>query len=288
MTRSLSLSLSLLRQPVPHACTSSLLIRSALAGPVRVARGDDVALLAHWFPVAGNSTPRPAVVALHGGGGLCRRDGKSLDARYPEYVDYLHKSGNHDVLADRFASRGSGPICSGRNGERRIKVETRRNETIAAVKWLATREEVDAAPLAELGWPHGTITALMAINAAHREVAQPLAGAVVFYPGCRALLNAPFQLEIALLMLLGEKDDWTPPARCCVRLAQRTRTARPTVEFTVKVYPDRYHGFDGARPVRFRTDVSNGVEDAAACTSAASQLNARRRGGRRTNFSRGF
>jgi dienelactone hydrolase len=60
-------------------------------------------------------------------------------------------------------------------------------------------------------------------------------------------------------MLLGDKDDWAPPQRC-VQLAERTRASQPTADFTVKVYPDSHHGFDSARPVRFRTDVPNGVD----------------------------
>ena len=73
------------------------------------------------------------------------------------------------------------------------------------------------------------------------------------------MLQRPFKVEIPLLMLLGEKDDWTPPARC-VRLAERTRLAQPDADLTVHVFPDSYHGFDGTAPIRFWTDVSNGVD----------------------------
>jgi dienelactone hydrolase len=67
--------------------------------------------------------------------------------------------------------------------------------------------------------------------------------------------------DIPVLMLLGEKDDWTPPARC-FQLAERTRQMQPDADLSVRVYPDSYHGFDGTAPVRFRTDVSNGVDPA--------------------------
>jgi dienelactone hydrolase len=250
---------SLLRRAVPLACTALLPIGSALAEPVSLVRSDGATLLAHWFPVAGDSSPRPAVVALHGCGGLYRRDGKTLDARYPEYVQRLHQSGYHVLLPDSFGSRGSGSICGQRFSERTITVETRRDDAIAAVRWLAARSDVDAARIALLGWSHGAMTALGAINAAREVSPPPLAGAAAFYPGCRALLDQPFRLEIPVLMLLAEKDDWTPPARC-VQLAERTRAAEPAADLAVKVYPDSYHGFDGARPVRFRTDVPNGVD----------------------------
>jgi dienelactone hydrolase len=81
----------------------------------------------------------------------------------------------------------------------------------------------------------------------------------VFYPGCNALLRAPFKVEIPLLMMLGEKDDWTPPARC-VQLVERVRATQPGVDLTLRVYADSYHGFDGTAPVRFWAAVSNGVD----------------------------
>jgi dienelactone hydrolase len=103
------------------------------------------------------------------------------------------------------------------------------------------------------------MTTLNAINSARPGSATPLAGAVVFYPGCNALSRAPFKVDIPVLMLLGEKDDWTPPARC-LQLAEQTRAKQPDVDLTVRLYPDSYHGFDGTAPVRFWTDVSNGVD----------------------------
>jgi dienelactone hydrolase len=252
-------SLPLLRQALALACAALLLVGSAPAEPVHVVRSDGGALLAHWFPVAGDSAPRPAIVALHGCGGLYRRDGKTLDARYPEYVERLHQSGYHVLLPDSFASRGSGAICSLKFSERPITVETRRDDVIAAVRWLAERSDVDATRIAVLGWSHGATATLAAINAARGDSVPPVAGAVAFYPGCRALLKRRFKLEIPLLMLLGDKDDWAPPASC-VQLAEQTRASQPTADFTVKVYQDSHHGFDSARPVRFRTDVPNGVD----------------------------
>lgn len=239
------------------AAAALLFIRAATADPVSITRGDGARIDAHWFPVA-ISAPRPAIVALHGCGGLYRRDGKTFDARYPDYVDRLHQAGYHVLLPDSFGSRGSGPICGVKKVERTITVETRRDDVIAAVKWLAERDQVDAARIAVLGWSHGAMTTLAAINAARTAFAQPLAGAVVFYPGCRALLDQPFKLEIPVLMLLAEKDDWTPPSRC-VRLAERTRAAQPQADLAIKVYADSYHGFDGARPVRFRPGIPNGT-----------------------------
>jgi len=242
----------------------ALLPATANAVRVEFASAEGTPLAAHWLPVAVDGTPRPAIVALHGCGGLYRRDGMTLEARYTDYAARFAAAGYHLLLPDSFGSRGSGPICTVRNGERTIKVETRRADAIAAVRWLAQQPEVDARRIVILGWSHGAMTTLVAINSARADAARPdaatpLAGAVAFYPGCRALLRETFTLDTPLLMLLGEKDDWTPPARC-VQLAERTRERQPAAELTVRVYPDSYHGFDGKAPLRFRRDVPNGTD----------------------------
>ena len=240
----------------------ALIPPAARAERVEFANAEGTVLAAHWLPAAGVG-PRPAIVALHGCGGLYRRDGRTLEARYTDYAARFAAAGYHLLLPDSFGSRGSGPICTTRDGERTITVETRRADAVAAVRWLAARPEVDAHRIVVLGWSHGAMTTLVAINSARAGAARPgasipLAGAVAFYPGCRALLREDFALDAPLLMLLGEKDDWTPPKRC-VELTERTRARQPAADFTVRLYPDSHHGFDGTAPVRFRRDVPNGV-----------------------------
>ena len=171
---------------------------------VEFANAEGTVLTAHWLPAPADGA-RPAIVALHGCGGLYRRDGRTLESRYTDYAARFAAAGYHLLLPDSFGSRGSGPICATRDDERRITVETRRADAVAAVRW---RED--------------------------------------------------FALDTPLLMLLGERDDWTPPQRC-LQLAERTRARRPSADFTVRVYPDSYHGFDGRAPLRFRRDVPNGV-----------------------------
>ncbi len=231
---------------------------SADAAIVQLGDVESKPLRAHWLPAPNTNGARPAVIGLHGCGGLYRRDGKTFDARYTEYAERLHRAGYHVLLPDSFGSRGAGPICTISNRERSITVELRRRDALAALKWLAARPEVDTRRIALLGWSNGATTALAAVNSARAGHATPLAGAVVFYPGCKTALGAPFSIDAPLLMLLGEKDDWTPPADC-VRLAEQTRTRQPSASFTVKTYADSYHGFDSARPVRFRADISNGI-----------------------------
>ena len=230
---------------------------TALAERVEIPLADGTLLRAYWMPRPDGGAA-PAVVALHGCGGLFERTGTVFDPRYPEYAERLHQAGFHVLLPDSFGSRGSGSICSEPNGKRTITVEMRRGDAIAAVDWVSKRPDVDGRPVVMLGWSHGAMTTLSALNATRPDYARGVAAAVVFYPGCASALKEPFRLQAPMLMLLGEKDDWTPPARC-VQLAERLRQEQPQVELDVHVYSDSYHGFDSTRPVRFRKDVPNGV-----------------------------
>ncbi len=111
-----------------------------------------------------------------------------------------------------------------------------------------------------LGWSHGASTLLAAVNGARPDAAA-VAGAIAFYPGCSAALKQPFAPAAPLLMLLGADDDWTPPAPC-ERLVARVLEDRPATDLVLKVYPDSVHAFDSRAPVRFRSDVSGGVNRA--------------------------
>jgi dienelactone hydrolase len=242
---------------VAFAALLALAPTLARAERVAITAPDGTVLVAHWMPRPEGGVG-PAVLGLHGCGGLYERTGTAFDPRYPEYVSRLHRAGFHVLLPDSFGSRGSGSVCAVPNRNRTITVETRRNDALAAIDWLASRPDVDPRRIVLLGWSNGASTVLSALNAARPSYARNVAAAIVFYPGCSAFLKERFELQAPTLMLLGEKDDWTPPQRC-TQLAERTRQAQPGVELDVHLYSDSYHGFDSTQPVRYRRDVPNGV-----------------------------
>ncbi len=230
------------------------------------------ALTLHWAPL--DDQPHPAVVALHGCGGLYRRDGHTLEARYPDYVDRLHALGYHVLLPDSFGSRGMPSVCTQRYGTRSISVADRRADVLDAVAWLRGQPRVDADRIALMGWSNGATTALSTMDSHQQPPAPPLAAVVLFYPGC-GKLQAADPAAPAVLMQLGGADDWTPPEPCA-RLAKRWQAAGRDV--VLDVYPGAYHGFDSDKPVRFRADIPNGKDGrgvhqggnpAAASASAA-------------------
>lgn len=211
------------------------------------------ALTLHWAPLD-DDLAHPAVVALHGCSGLYKRDGHTLDARYPGYVERLHALGFHVLLPDSFGSRGLTSVCTQRYNSRSVGIADRRADVLDALAWLRTQPQVDANRIALMGWSNGATTALSVMDAHQSPPAPPLAAVALFYPGCGQLQAAEPAVP-AVLMQLGGADDWTPPEPC-ERLAHRWQAEGHDV--MLDVYPGAYHGFDSDSDLRFRRDVPNG------------------------------
>lgn len=216
--------------------------------------GTALKLTGHWFAVDAPGR-RPAVVLLHGCGGPHGRDGE-LSERLADYASWMRVQGWHALVIDSLGPRGERETCTQLAGTAAVTQAHRRRDALGALQWLAARADVDADRLALVGWSNGGSTVLAATNAAVREVAAaPVTprAAVAFYPGCRFELDRGYRPLVPLLLLLGEKDDWTG-AQPCVDLARRAGS-----RVQAEVYAGAYHGFDSEAKLRLRRDVPNGV-----------------------------
>lgn len=229
--------------------------------------------LSGWWIKSAQNGRRPAIIALHGCGGLYgtrKTGGNIFNARHAAMANLLHAAGYHVFFPDSFTARGKRSICSEKIGERDLTSANRRGDVQGALQWLAQQPEVDVSRIALLGWSHGGSTVLSAVNAARKDATdlsvQPKA-AVAFYPGCSAYANqrTPYRLAVPLLILMGENDDWTPPAPCIALAKQLQETGAPV---TLRLYPDSYHDFDAPDlPLRVRRDIPNGVRPGAGVTT---------------------
>lgn len=244
------------------ACTAPAQTRVELPSLDR-RDGAAVNLRGHWFAAAASEgAPRPAVLLLHGCGGAYDSKG-ALTSRLREYAAIFNAEGWHALVLDSLTPRGVNELCTQVNAVRPITQQHRRLDALGALAWLAERPDVDAARLAILGWSHGGSAVLAATNERQRDVAQSTArvrGAVAFYPGCSAELKRGHKPAAPVLVLVGERDDWTAAAPC-VELASRSQGLMRTV-----VYPDAFHGFDGTAAPRLRRDVPGGVNPGQGVT----------------------
>lgn len=189
-----------------------------------------------------NPTPVPAVILMHGCGGVSR-------TMYT-WARTLRDWGYAALVLDSFTARGLKRVCEsgGLTSEQRV------DDAFAALQTLAAHPAIDARRVALMGFSHGGGTVLTAAAPAiARRYATPggptFRALVAFYPRCEARypgtpLSAPLRIHI------GALDDWTPAPPCETLAAMLTR-ARADVR--ISVYPDAHHGFDSTRqgpPIR--------------------------------------
>ena len=202
--------------------------------------------------------PKGAVIALHGCGGLFATRGARrglLNARHQAMADLLVAQGYSVVFPDSLTPRGELELCTQKIGTRKIDQTERRADALGTLAWVAAQSWAQPQHIALLGWSHGGSAVLSATDSTRADVrgvnVRP-AAAVAFYPGCSAALKSRYRPGAPLVLMLGEKDDWTPPGPC-IELGK-------VVAAEVNVYADAYHDFDNpVGQVQLRADVPNGV-----------------------------
>jgi dienelactone hydrolase len=213
----------------------------------------DFTLRAMLYRPAGPG-PFPAVVAMHGCGGLWARSGR-MSARFNEWGERLTGAGFAVVFPDSFGSRKLASQC--RNAQRTVRVSRERVEDANAARgWLQSQPWVLPERVSLLGWSNGAVATLWTVR--DRGAKQPpnaeFHSAVAMYPGCRTLQDAAWSARVPTLVLVGGADDWTAAKPCQEMVADaHGRSALATII----TYPGAYHDFDRANyPVRQRKGLA--------------------------------
>lgn len=216
--------------------------------------------------------PFPAIVILHDCSGL----GPRSSGAPGRWAPLLAAQGYVVILPDSFTPRGYPQgVCTMPFGVSTATVNPlpRIYDAYATLAFLRRLAYVDGAHVGVMGGSHGGTTVLLADTAPTAPTA-PLAterlngfaAAIALYPGCGGHFGAwnvqrqfgdhglvtqylgTYRPVAPLLILIGEKDDWTPAAPC-EALAARAQAAGGPV--TIKVYPGANHSFDSNAPVRY-------------------------------------
>jgi len=192
--------------------------------------------------------PLPAIVALHGCGGLFAASGK-ISSRHMDWAERWAAAGYVVLLPDSFRSRGIEAICEVK--ERTVFPRDRARDAAVAADWLAAQPFIDKGRIALIGWSHGGSSTLWSLSQGYAPSSAEFKLAIAFYPGCRVpLARGQWPPRAPVTILIGAADDWTPPAPC------RTLAAAHT-GFHYVEYPNAVHGFDApAQPRRSRTGIA--------------------------------
>ena len=219
----------------------------------------DGTLLTAWVYRSDEAVSKGSVVALHGCGGLFARTGARkglINARSQAMAEMLVDQGYTVIYPDSMGPRGETEVCTQKMGDRKINQNHRRADALATLGWVATQSWAQADRIAILGWSFGGSAVLASTDANHKDVARQAvtpAVAIAFYPGCAAALKSGYKPTAPLVMMLGEKDDWTLPEPC--------KALGKAIGADVKVYPGAHHGFDNpAGEAVLRHDVPNNAQ----------------------------
>ena len=203
--------------------------------------------------------PFPAVVIMHDCSGL----GRGSSGAPARWARELVARGYYVFIPDSFSTRGfPGGVCTTTASRDSVAPSRRIRDAYAALAHLRTLPEIDGRHVGIMGGSHGGSTTVTAMAAPLRD-SEPLtqekhsgfAAAVALYPGCAARmgswhadLTGTYRPVAPLLVLIGEKDDWTP-AEHCRRMIESASTAGYPA--SIRIYPGAHHSFDSASPVRY-------------------------------------
>jgi dienelactone hydrolase len=172
--------------------------------------------------------PVPAIVLAHPCNGV---------SEHTKGWGRLLASWGYVVLApDSFGPRGERNVC-GRS--QAVTGQMRVADVAGALDYLNAQPFVRRNDIGLIGHSHGGWTVMRSVQANFALAQHGLKAAVAYYPFCAAQYDR--NVSVPLLILIGDKDDWTPAENC--RRLQAAGFARPDLVEAV-YYPNATHSFD--------------------------------------------
>ena len=226
-----------------QACVTAAPRTSTLRFP---SLADGVMVDGYLFRSDGD-TRRPAVVLLHGCGGLFSATTGQIVSREVDWSKRFVEMGYAVLMVDSFSPRGITRMCSPQTFQQRVFLE-RPKDAYGALRYLQAQSFVRPDRIAVVGWSQGGGVTLLSVRADSLGRPADLSrgdfrAAVTFYPSvCSERSHrVPWTSAIPTLVLIGERDNWTRPEPC--KQFVEASAARGS-DIRIQIYPGAYHDFD--------------------------------------------
>lgn len=194
--------------------------------------------LSKWIEkiyVAGQTAP--TVIIGHGCGGFSEHE--------HEWAKQIQSWGFNAVVMDSFKPRGAySGTCN-----KTVVMSGERVQDVYEIADVISKQPFHAGKIGYVGFSHG---GSLALHLANDERNKTIAASVAYYPNCNKWQKAIKSLlgdrrsfdnpKIPAVMMLAEKDDWTPIKLCLESVKDGN--------YLVNIYKNATHGFDMNQPRR--------------------------------------
>ena len=180
-----------------------------------------------WVSKPPGDGPFPAIILAHS----CAGTGRHTDG----WAKLLVSWGYLVLAPDSFNPRGTKAVCTTPNV---VTPNMRVADIAGALDYLAMRPDVVKGKIGIIGHSHGGSTVIRSAQSSFALSKRGLAAGVAYYPGCNPQFDTG--IDIPVLLLAGDKDDWTPSDRCRKLVGSLVRGDLVKVVY----YPEAYHSFD--------------------------------------------
>jgi dienelactone hydrolase len=180
--------------------------------------------------------PFPAIVYMSGCGGL----GDPTDrAQQKAVIAHYVGHGKAVLILDSLTPRGFEKGICDREDDLNL-LNLRAEDAYAGQMALTAMPDIDGKRVFLQGYSHGASASWRAVDpmVAFRHGGAAFAGVVAYYPYCSPNMAA----SVPTLVLIGDKDDWTPLSATANHAVCDAKKNRPN--FEVVIYPGATHAFN--------------------------------------------
>ena len=199
--------------------------------------------LTSWLTKPEGEGPFPAVVLIHGCGGLEKNTSHQTVWRgMGRHAAFLNNNGYVTLIVDSFSSRRITDGCQRPLSYYPLQIR----DAQTAFDHLDSLPFVDSDRIGLVGLSLGGGTALRMAQSSHVDNIslkgkRTFSAFVAYYPWCEPRWG--YLLDRPILIMTGAEDNWTPATRCIGLVDVANNTKNESI-IELKVYPGAHHSFD--------------------------------------------